>query len=356
MATKRNQDPDKSDKRQQAEPQPIGELILPPSLPVGEPVSDDQSPDMGLLQTCCAQFRAHYEQFVKATLSLLLYALEAGKYALLIKELSEHGNFRTYCETEFPAITFRRIEQFMILAESREELLELLRAENAQRAALLTDDQLLASTSIRKAQRLLSGPTEDDTSKKKSKKRTKCTPKNEVVSTSDDALTPQFIVDAALTLLRQFDLDPCASERRPSHIPAKSHWTAAQNSLAITSHWEGRALVHAPLTAIAAWIEKAKHEFEHQRLSEALLLVPAQTDAPWFPTLAAHPRAFFRERLAFANSDGGDPISAHEPYMVVFLGPAERTQAFAAVFSRWADAFLPVTATPETPRIEPQPD
>jgi len=349
MATKRNQ---ATDTEVHVAHQTLSGLIPRQPGSAAEVLSNEQSAASDLLHTCCAEFRANYERFVASTLSTLQYALAAGKYVVLMKEIVGHGNFRPFCEREFPTISFRRIEQFKWLAENRDELVILLRAENAQHDAHLSDNELLGSASIRKAQRMLARPVDEISGKRRSKKRVKFNTGSITTSVADDALTPTFVIDATLGLFGEIDLDPCANEHLPHHVPAKCCWTSDQDGLARSAHWTGRALVNPPFTSIAAWVEKAKREFQSGRLTEALLLIPAQTDSTWFLALADHPPPFLRERLTFASVDGSASIESLDPYAVIFLGPAERAGAFASAFASLADTYLPISAAPRPVQTE----
>jgi hypothetical protein len=102
-----------------------------------------------VLARCCDKIVEHHKGFLHAQIAGLRHALAAGDYAVVIKSTVGHGNFRAFCESQLSSISFRRIEQFKWLAEHKEELLLLLRAENAKRSAHLSDEDLLAATSIR---------------------------------------------------------------------------------------------------------------------------------------------------------------------------------------------------------------
>jgi hypothetical protein len=79
-------------------------------------------------------------------------------------------------------------------------------------------------------------------------------------------------------------------------------------------------------------------------VTEALLLVPAQIDTAWFLALAEHPRAFLRQRPVFAVAADSAAAESQQPYAVVFLGQAERIEAFAAAFADLADTYQPIPA------------
>jgi hypothetical protein len=344
MATKRNQ---AHDAEASAALQVLGDLVPQRLSSTTELFAQETTAASDLLQTCCAEFRTNYERFVSSTLSALQHALAAGKFVVLMKELVGHGNFRSFCEREFPNIGFRRIEQFKRLAENEDELLAVLRSENAQQGALLPDRELLATTSIRKAQRILNGPVVEGAAKRR-KRRGKSAPDSSSPVVSDELLMPQDVLAAAVRLLATIDLDPCAAFDRPHHIPARHCLTRRDDGLQSSCPWPGNVLLHPPFNAIADWVTKLRNEFEGGALQQALLLAPAQTDAPWFVSLAGHPRAFLRKRLAFPTP-ADSLVEVPLPLVVLYVGPADKAGPFAAAFADLADTYQPVSAALRSP-------
>ena len=89
--------------------------------------------------------------------------------------------------------------------------------------------------------------------------------------------TPQSIIEHAVAALGSIDLDPCSNSKDDSHVPAKVHFTAEDNSL--SQHWEGRVWLNPPSgRAITPWIEKLRTEYESGGVTAAVVLVPARTD------------------------------------------------------------------------------
>jgi hypothetical protein len=294
-----------------------------------------------IVERCCREIIEHNRAYMRAQLAGLRHALAAGEYAIVIKGTVGHGNFRAVCEEQMPTISFRRIEQFKWLAENKEELLILLRAENAQHGAPLSDEELLASASIRKAQRLLVRNVDEGAAKRRTKKRHRQPQFATSQPAADNLLTPESVLAATLALLGTIDIDPCADTHLPNHVPALKRLTAEEDGLDALVTWNGAALIHPPVHQIAEWVAKAQSEFAAGRLREAVLLVPAQTNAAWFVTLADHPRAFIRERIVFPTPRGRAVESLH-PYAVIFLGKTDRAADFASAFADIADTYQPI--------------
>jgi hypothetical protein len=294
-----------------------------------------------ILDACCNEFLVHHERYVDSAMSALQHALAAGKYAILIKETVGHGVFRAFCERRFPHVRFRRVEQFKTLAEREDELLDILRAANAQRDAHLTAAELLASLSIRKAQRLLSGNLADSEPKPNAKRRRKTIRSRVYEQECDDWLTPLDIVEASWALLGGIDLDPAAGNN-PHLARVPRRIGPDEDGLAPEVLWSGSVFMHPPCQRIGEWVSRCRSEFTSGSVREAMLLVPALTDSPWFVALATFAKGFLRQRPQFTLPRRSTPQVADLPYAVVHLARGEdRLAAFAAAFGELADVHLP---------------
>lgn len=150
-------------------------------------------------------------------------------------------------------------------------------------------------------------------------------------SKSVEHYTPARVVDA----LRVFwphgiDLDPCSPGPDISPIPARLHYTRAEDGKA--QAWRGRVFMNPPYgksgpDRIDPWIEKVIAEYQARRVSEAVLLVPARTDTRWFDRLNAYPRCEVKGRFVFVGNTNG----AGFPSAIFYLGPYNLR--FAEVFA-----------------------
>lgn len=142
-------------------------------------------------------------------------------------------------------------------------------------------------------------------------------------SESPEWYTPPQIIEGVLAVLGEIDVDPC-SNPEPHNIPAKDHFTAADDGL--SKEWFGRIYMNPPYgEEIGKWIVKLRDEYESGRVRQAIALLPARTDTQWFQPLFDYPCCFVSGRLKF--SDAG---SAPFPSVLVYFGVS--WEKFAATF------------------------
>jgi hypothetical protein len=150
------------------------------------------------------------------------------------------------------------------------------------------------------------------------------------------------VLKGVLGLFEQIGLDPCAEDSTPHHIPALEHYQQSDDGLSADLPWTGNVFIHPPFDAPDAWVARVLKEFTGGTIDEALLFLPAHTDAEWFLSLRAFPRGFLRNR-PMAVTDGGNHSQAMtEPTVVFFLGENNRVADFAKAFAHIADVFVPV--------------
>lgn len=111
---------------------------------------------------------------------------------------------------------------------------------------------------------------------------------------TNEWLTPRYLLEA----LGPFDLDPCASDRRPFDTAARSI-TREEDGLA--QEWAGRVWLNPPYSTVSSWMERlARHDC-------GTALVFARTDTRWWHE-HVWPRAagilFVRGRITFVRADG----------------------------------------------------
>lgn len=107
-------------------------------------------------------------------------------------------------------------------------------------------------------------------------------------SKSDEHYTPRKVIDRALDMWGEIDLDPCSNSRMFPNVPSKKQYTAYQNGLLLP--WGGCVFVNPPYSDMAAWTEKAIREYG--RGVEILYLTAARTDTKWFQLLEDYPVCF----------------------------------------------------------------
>lgn len=131
---------------------------------------------------------------------------------------------------------------------------------------------------------------------------------------SPEWYTPPQIVAAVLNFFDAIDLDPCAEQADPKTIPARIHYTAADDGL--SRPWFGRVYMNPPYgDAIPPWIAKLDAAYRSREIEAGIALVPARTDTAWFVPLWSHTICFVRGRLKFSGQD-----SAPFPSALVYIG------------------------------------
>lgn len=134
-------------------------------------------------------------------------------------------------------------------------------------------------------------------------------------SDSHEWYTPERIVERVTATLGEIDLDPCSNSKDDPAIPAHSHLTAEDDGLSMA--WFGRVYMNPPYgRQIADWISYLVREYEAERVSAAVALVPSRTDTQWFRELREYPRCFIWGRLQFSGCENTAPF----PSMAVYLG------------------------------------
>lgn len=134
-------------------------------------------------------------------------------------------------------------------------------------------------------------------------------------SETPEHYTPIEVIDAAIACMGKIDLDPCSNSAEAPNVPAKHHFTAADDGL--SRPWFGRVYMNPPYgREIAKWIEKLCDEYKNGVTEEAIALVPSRTDTQWWRQLRDYPVCLVEGRLKFLGNDEVAPF----PSAVFYLG------------------------------------
>lgn len=136
-------------------------------------------------------------------------------------------------------------------------------------------------------------------------------------SDTPEHYTPTGILDAVVACLGAIDLDPCSNDHDAPNVPAGKHYTAADDGLA--QFWHGKVFMNPPYgREIARWVDKLVTEYEAERVTEAIALVPARTDTDWWERLVDGYKftCFVHGRLTFIGNEEVAPF----PSALVYLG------------------------------------
>lgn len=153
---------------------------------------------------------------------------------------------------------------------------------------------------------------------------------------SDNFYTPQTILDRVVQCLGVIDLDPCADPKKI--IPAQNHYTFDGDGL--SKEWHGKIFMNPPYSKPALWVDKLQQEYEQERLTEAIALLPASTDTKWLsPLLRSNLCCFWKGRIRFIDGATYQPAkhSARESHVLVYWGSR---------FERFIDSFQDVASFP----------
>jgi hypothetical protein len=127
---------------------------------------------------------------------------------------------------------------------------------------------------------------------------------------SDEQYTPKWIFEA---LNVEFDLDVCAPEGGVDYIPAKKHYSVADDSL--SQNWEGFVWMNPPFSEGKIWHEKF---FAH---GNGIVLCP-MSKSQWFYDLwnRSDTRVMMiRPNMKFVKPNG-DANSIFMPIVLAAIG------------------------------------
>lgn len=157
-------------------------------------------------------------------------------------------------------------------------------------------------------------------------------------SASNEWYTPSEYVGAAREVMGAIDLDPASNPLANETVQAARYYTEEDDGLAVT--WGGRVWLNPPYgttdgeSNAGVWARKLITDYQNGHVSEAVLLVNANTERKWFAQLWDFPICFTNHRIQFYTPDGvgAQPVDGNA---LVYLGP--NPERFVSVFSRFGD-------------------
>ncbi len=148
--------------------------------------------------------------------------------------------------------------------------------------------------------------------------------------------TPKHIINAALEVMGEIDLDPCSNSHIEPNVPSNYRYTKSDNGLQYT--WYDKVFMNPPYGyAITEWIEKLKYHYEVGDITEAIMLVPSSTGAQWFSRMRNCTCCFVQSKLYFLRPKGFAVREAKGSSVVFYFGT--NTEKFASVFSRFGGVY-----------------
>ena len=148
--------------------------------------------------------------------------------------------------------------------------------------------------------------------------------------------TPPALLERLYAMFGRFDLDPCSPTDDPRRAPvrARMYFTPEDDGLALA--WHGRVFVNPPYgRGLAAWVAKARREFEEGRAGPVVLLIPSRTETSyWHEHVAGKAAVYFlRGRLRFGAGEQSAPFPS--ALAVWGAGPETLAALAAALPGAW---------------------
>jgi ParB family chromosome partitioning protein len=179
-------------------------------------------------------------------------------------------------------------------------------------------------------------------------------------SESAEWFTPPCYIEAAREVLGAIDLDPASCEAANRIVQADRYYTEADNGYA--QEWRGNLFLNPPygwccpdgrrkekggISSQGHWSGRLIEQYQAGTVTEAILLINANTGEQWFQALWDFPICFVNRRIRFIPGEGTDPRkqpTKSNAFVYFGLRPAR----FREVFRQ----FGPVV-TPEVLMIAP---
>ena len=166
-----------------------------------------------------------------------------------------------------------------------------------------------------------------------------CGPPSNAPNLEEEWISSPDIVACATHLLGTIDLDPCGTSDPRWHLAARNTVTLAEDALRPDCPWSGRIFLHPPFSKTEPFVRRVVGAVLDGEAEEALIVLPAVTDAPCMDAIQPFSRAFLRRRPTFPTS-GGDLIQPPMPYMLVYITRTlDRDDAFAYSCASIADVY-----------------
>jgi phage N-6-adenine-methyltransferase len=121
--------------------------------------------------------------------------------------------------------------------------------------------------------------------------------------------TPAGLLAALRSVFGRFDLDPCASRKSRTRVPARVHLMPEDDGLSVP--WRGTVFVNPPYgRTLPRWVAKARREVEAAHARAVVALLPARPDtAYWHADVAGKAVVYFlRGRLRFGAGGNSAPF------------------------------------------------
>jgi hypothetical protein len=177
-------------------------------------------------------------------------------------------------------------------------------------------------------------------------------------SASAEWFTPACYIKAVREVLGAIDLDPASSLAANRIVQAAHYFTETDNGY--TREWRGKLFLNPPygwcypdgrrkekggISSQGHWTRRLIEQYRAGTVTEAILLINANTGEQWFQALWDFPICFVNHRIQFIPGEGTDPRKqpTKSNAFVYFGGEPHR---FASVFRRFGRVVLPELKVP----------
>ena len=254
---------------------------------------------------------------------------------------ADHGTFEEYCKTKWG---FARQHAYRLIASSKvldnieptDEQRENLRETHLRPLATLpVDEQKKAFLEA-----MESAPDGQLTQKhvrEVVQEKTGHTVRMKAERGPVEWYTPEHVIDAAAQVMGDIDLDPASNANANRIVNALNFYTKDDNGL--EQPWVGRVWLNPPYDNVGPWVEKLIAEYEAGNVSEAVLLVNANTETRWFERLWNYSICFIRGRLKFWNPEKTTGVGAPHGNAAIYVGPHSGAERFAEEFKKLGTVF-----------------
>lgn len=156
---------------------------------------------------------------------------------------------------------------------------------------------------------------------------------------SNEWYTPAKYIEAARAVMGGIDLDPASCDFANQVVRATAYYTKEQNSLMWP--WYGRIWLNPPYgkteqaqaSNLEIFTRRLIEQYNICNVTQAILLIPANTATSWFDLLWQFPICFPTYRIRFYQENGEPSNGVSFGTCFVYLGFNEAR--FTEIFSRF---------------------
>lgn len=297
------------------------------------------------LRVIARRIRQAHAQVESVCYQGVLEALVAGDYLHLLKRAAPHGSWSKLRGQLLPNLSERTCQRYMDLSRILRSVPGLILGppgepwSKATRASVLTVLRDSGLTSIRKV--LASVKSDTKAIEVSREEAVPIALPREFDTNEEEWISPPELVHGAIELFGAIDLDPCGATDPRWQLTSCATLTKADDALRTDLAWWGRMFIHPPRSQTQAFVERAVNAVMDGGAEEALIVLPALTDATYMDVLRPFSRAFLRQRPTFMTPCG-EFVRPPVPYMLVFITRSfNRADAFADAYLPIADVYNP---------------